>query len=145
MPSSKNFKNLEATFNVEPTPSIVKREETAVEVVSESKESRIDSDVNYVFSVLNSTIEKSKEALDDALRLAQETDQARAYEVVGQLVKQTVESAEKIIDIHVKLKEMGSDKSSTTNVTQNNAIFVGRTEDALKLIRQAKLNENNNL
>jgi hypothetical protein len=57
------------------------------------------------------------------------------------LVKHTVDSAEKIIDIHMKLKEMESEKSSGTNVTQNNAIFVGRTEDALKLIRQSKLND----
>lgn len=141
MPSRKNFKELEATFNIEPTAPIIKSEEVAVEVVPDPKVSRLDSDISYVFGVLNSTIEKSKEALDNALELAQETDQARAYEVVGQLVKQTVESAEKIIDIHMKLKDMEAEKSSSTSITQNNAIFVGRTEDALKLIRQAKLND----
>lgn len=141
MPTSKKFKELENTFNIEPTAKIIKQDETKVEIVQDKKPSRMDSDVEYVFGILNSTIEKSKEALDNALELAQETDQARAYEVVGQLVKHTVESAEKIIDIHMKLKEMESDKSSSTTVTQNNAIFVGRTEDALKLIRQAKLND----
>ncbi len=141
MPSRKNFKELEATFNIEPSTPIVKSDEAKVEIVSDPKISRLESDISYVFGVLNSTIEKSKEALDNALELAQETDQARAYEVVGQLVKQTVESAEKIIDIHIKLKEMESEKSSAATITQNNAIFVGRTEDALKLIRQAKLND----
>jgi len=143
MATSKNFKNLEETFNIAPSAPIVKSEdvEVDVEVVADQKPQRFQNDINYVFGVLNSTIEKSKEALDNALELAQETDQARAYEVVGQLVKHTVDSAEKIIDIHMKLKEMESEKSSGTNVTQNNAIFVGRTEDALKLIRQSKLND----
>lgn len=141
MPSRKNFKELEATFNIEPTVPLVKSEEVKVDVISDPKVSRLDNDISYVFGVLNSTIEKSKEALDNALELAQDTDQARAYEVVGQLVKQTVESAEKIIDIHMKLKEMETEKSSAASITQNNAIFVGRTEDALKLIRQAKLND----
>ena len=143
MATSKNFKNLEETFNIAPSAPIVKSDdvEVDVEVVGDQKPQRFQNDINYVFGVLNSTIEKSKEALDNALELAQETDQARAYEVVGQLVKHTVDSAEKIIDIHMKLKEMESEKSSGTNVTQNNAIFVGRTEDALKLIRQSKLND----
>jgi hypothetical protein len=137
MPREKKFEDLNATFNIEPTPEIVKAE---VEVVQPDKKSHdIERDISYVFGVLTDTIEKSKEALDGALQLAQETDSSRAYEVVGQLVKQTVDSAEKIIDIHKKLKDMDSEVKAT-NVTQNNAVFVGTTAEAIKLLK-AQINE----
>lgn len=136
MATQKKFKELDATFGIESTPeetSIVK--ESPVEVVVSPEVSRLDKDINYVFGVLNATISKSQEALDGALELAQETDQARAYEVVAQLIKQTVDSAEKIIDIHVKLKDMETEKTTTNNVTNNNAVFIGTTAEAIKMLR----------
>jgi hypothetical protein len=70
------------------------------------------------------------------LELAQETDSSRAYEVVGQLVKQTVDSAEKIIDMHKKLKDIKQGKESVaSNITTNNSVFIGTTAEALKLIK----------
>lgn len=137
MPREKKFEDLNATFNIEPSPEIVKAE---VEVVQpDNKANNIERDISYVFGVLTDTIEKSKEALAGALDLAQETESSRAYEVVGQLVKQTVDSAEKIIEIHRKLKEMDSEVKAT-NVTQNNAVFVGTTAEAIKLLK-AQIND----
>jgi len=136
MATQKKFKELDATFGIESTTeetSIVK--ESPVEVVVNPEISRLDKDIDYVFGVLNATISKSQEALDGALELAQETDQARAYEVVAQLIKQTVDSAEKIIDIHVKLKDMETEKMTTNNVTNNNAVFIGTTAEAIKMLK----------
>lgn len=140
MANQKKFKGLNAAFGIEPEPESEVTNittTTPVEVVSNPETSRLDGDINYVFGVLNATIAKSQEALDGALELAQESEQARAYEVVAQLVKQTVDSAEKIIDIHVKLKEMEAEKSSSTtnNVTNNNAVFIGTTAEAIKMLR----------
>lgn len=142
MPRQKKFEELNSTFNIEPVKAETPVETTAVELVS-ADVSSLNTDIKYVFGVLNSTIEKSKEALDCALELAQETDSARAYEVVSQLIKQTVDSAEKIIDIHKKLNDMEADKNVSTNITQNNAVFVGTTAEALKLLK-ANLNNTNN-
>lgn len=138
MPIEKKFDALNATFNID-----VEAEEVSSEIVPVKPEpetlpdlKRLESDISYVFAVLTQTIEKSKEALDGALELAQETDAPRAYEVVGQLVKQTVDSAEKIIDMHKKLKEIKQDKESgPSTVTTNNSVFIGTTAEALKLIK----------
>lgn len=140
MANQKKFKGLNAAFGIEPEPEAEVTDitiTTPVEVVRNPETSRLDGDINYVFGVLNATIAKSQEALDGALELAQGSEQARAYEVVAQLVKQTVDSAEKIIDIHVKLKEMEAEKSSSTtnNVTNNNAVFIGTTAEAIKMLR----------
>jgi hypothetical protein len=144
MPKDKKFDALNATFNID-----VKAEEVSSEIVPIEEEQvqkqepetlpdlkRLESDISYVFAVLTQTIEKSKEALDGALELAQETDSSRAYEVVGQLVKQTVDSAEKIIDMHKKLKDIKQGKESVaSNITTNNSVFIGTTAEALKLIK----------
>jgi membrane glycosyltransferase len=141
MAKEKKFDELNNVFNVDPipveTPAEIQKVDVVVDTVSTS---RLDQDISYVFGMLKSTIEKSNEALDGALELAQETESSRAYEVVGQLVKQTVDSAEKIIDIHKKLKEMESGKNLSQNVTQNNAVFVGTTAEAIKLLK-AQINE----
>lgn len=142
MPRQKKFEELNSTFNIEPIKEDLPVETAAVEIV-QSEISALNNDIKYVFGVLNSTIEKSKEALDCALELAQETDSARAYEVVSQLVKQTVDSAEKIIDIHKKLNDMESEKKISTNITNNNAVFVGTTAEALKLLKANLSNTNN--
>lgn len=141
MARPKKFEELNSTFNIEPIKEELPVEKSVVEVI-EPELSTLNNDIKYVFGVLNSTIEKSKEALDCALELAQETDSARAYEVVSQLIKQTVDSAEKIIDIHKKLNDMESEKKISTNITNNNAVFVGTTAEALKLLK-ANLNNNN--
>lgn len=136
MPKQKKFEELHATFNIEPVIEKTEIEQKEVEVLPEQKPSAFDADIQYVFGVIKATIIKTQEALDNALELANETDSARAYEVVGQLSKQTVESAEKIIDIHQKLKDMDEDRNNSNgNVTQNNAIFVGTTAEAIKLVK----------
>lgn len=151
MPRPKKFEELKSAFNIDVESEAISTEiETVDNTLPETKEKSVvgeaskvlknfDNDVAYVFGILNSTIEKSKEALDCALELAQETESSRAYEVVGQLVKQTVDSAEKIIDIHKKLKDIETERKGPTTVT-NNAVFVGTTAEALKLLK-SKLNE----
>ena len=140
MTTRKKFDELKSTFNIDVEAEEVSSEIIVVDNTINEKE-KFDKDVAYVFGVLTSTIEKSKEALDCALELAQETDSARAYEVVSQLAKQTVDSAEKIVDIYKKVKDVKEEKSGPTNVTNNNAVFVGTTAEALKLLK-AEMSEN---
>ncbi len=141
MPRPKKFTELNKTFNIDVESTEIETTVDPVEIITaeETKNLTFEKDVSYVFAVLNSTIEKSKEALDCALELAQETDSSRAYEVVGQLVKQTVESAEKIIEIHKKIKDIGEEKKGSSSTT-NNTVFIGTTAEALKMLK-AKMNE----
>ena len=87
---------------------------------------------------LYSLIEKGQEAVNGILELAQETEQARAYEVAGQLIKSVADATDKLLDLQKKLKDVEEDtkKSSPTNVT--NALFVGSTADLAKLLKQNK-------
>jgi hypothetical protein len=100
--------------------------------------SDVKKDYDYVRGNMYSIVEKGQEALNSALELAQETDSPRAYEVVGQLIKNVSDSAEKLIELQKKIKDIEEVKQSgPTNVT--NALFVGSTAELSKLLK-GKLN-----
>ena len=83
-----------------------------------------------------SLVEKGQEAVDGALDVAQQSDSARAYEVAGQLIKHVADTADKLMDLQKKVKEIDEVKDkNTTNVT-NNSLFVGSTSDLQKMLKQ---------
>ena len=95
-------------------------------------------DYEYTRGNLYSLIEKGQEAVNGILELAQETEQARAYEVAGQLIKSVADATDKLLDLQKKLKDVEEESQSKgpTNVT--NALFVGSTADLAKLLKQNK-------
>nr|BAR33638.1 terminase DNA packaging enzyme small subunit [uncultured Mediterranean phage uvMED] len=134
---SKNFDELEETFNVE--ADIVETPEKKLEKIKSTADD-IRKDYDYTRGNLYSIIEKGQEALNGALELAQETDSPRAYEVTGQLIKSISDATDKLLDLQKKLKEVEEDKSKgPTNVT--NALFVGSTADLAKLLKQQQGNK----
>ena len=92
-------------------------------------------DYEYSRAQFYNLIEKGQEAVDGALDVAQQSDSARAYEVAGQLIKHVADTADKLIDLQKKMKDIDEVKDSkTTNVT-NNSLFVGSTSDLQKMLK----------
>ena len=95
----------------------------------------IRKDYEYTRGNLYSIIEKGQEAINGILELAQETEQARAYEVAGQLIKSVSDATDKLMELQKKLKDVEEEKQKgPTNVT--NALFVGSTAELQKLLKQ---------
>jgi hypothetical protein len=147
---AKKYDKLNEVFNV--SGEIVSSEvEEQCDKINHKNDSKIENlttdirkDYNYVRGNMYSIVEKGQEALNSALELAQETDSPRAYEVVGQLIKNISDSAEKIIELQKKLKDIEDDSSSKkgpTNVT--NALFVGSTTELSKMLKN-RLNDEEN-
>jgi hypothetical protein len=132
-----SFDSLNETFDVS---SEIVSSEPIKPVTKEVEAIKTDTrkDYEYTRGNLYSLIEKGQEAVNGALELAQETEQARAYEVAGQLIKSVADATDKLLDLQKKLKDVEEDtkKSSPTNVT--NALFVGSTADLAKLLKQNK-------
>ena len=98
------------------------------------------ADYEYTRGNLYSLIEKGQEAINGILELAQETEQARSYEVAGQLIKNVADATDKLLDLQKKLKDVEEESSKgPTNVT--NALFVGSTADLAKLLKQQQDNK----
>ena len=91
-----------------------------------------NDDFKYSRENLYHIIERGQDALDGILRVAQETDHPRAYEVAGQLLKTNADNAEKLVNLQTTKKKV-REESGPKNVT--NALFVGSTTELQKLIK----------
>ena len=140
------FKDLNDTFDIDEVvetevlkPEPVKDVEKPVPV-SKNKDKDIEKDYEYTRGNLYSIIEKGKEALDSALEIAVDQGQARAFEVVGQLIKSVADTTDKLVDLQKKIKEIEEENpKGPTNVT--NAMFFGSTAELSKLLKKNKAEE----
>ena len=144
------MKQLDKAFNITPvevstTPEngCSPKKEQLTNVTRPEKPDRltkndISKDYEYTWGNLYSIIEKGQEAIDGILELAQESEQPRAYEVAGQLIKSVSDATDKLMDLQKKLKDVEEETTKTTNVT-NNALFVGSTAELAKMIKQENL------
>ena len=145
MKMTKKFDDLSDAFDVANDmiePEIVKSE-SKIEKVKSSSEDDIKKDYDYTRGNLYSLIEKGQEAIDGILELAQETEQARAYEVAGQLIKNVADATDKLMELQKKLKDVEEEKQAKGPSTVNNALFVGSTAELAKLLKtNTDANEN---
>ena len=92
-----------------------------------------DQDYDYVRNNLQDIIESGGEALNGILELAKESDHPRAWEVVGQIMRQLAETNKDLIELQKDMKKIRNEESAKT-VTQN-AIFMGSTAELQKFLR----------
>ncbi len=137
---SKNFDSLDNVLNT--TSEMQIYEEPNCTEIKPIDQSSVDikKDYEYTRANLYSLIEKGQEAIDGIMELAAESDQPRAYEVAGQLIKSVGDVTDKLIDLQKKLKDMEEETVKTTNNVTNNAVFVGSTSELSKLLKQGFLN-----
>jgi hypothetical protein len=133
---TKKFDKLNDTFNVSGEIVPVKAEEVSEKIEKYSSDADdIKKDYQYSRGNLYSLLEKGQELVNGILELAQESEMPRAYEVAGQLIKNTGEIAEKIMALH-KIKKDVEEDAPKGPTTVNNALFVGSTTELAKLLKQ---------
>ena len=139
----KNFDSIEEALNVD--TEVVEDNKIEPQKNQLKKDDKNDSEKDYEYSRANlySLVEKGQEAVDGALDVAQQSDSARAYEVAGQLIKHVADTADKLIDLQKKMKDIEEDgPKAQTNVT-NNSLFVGSTSELQKMLKKS-MKENKN-
>ena len=136
MKMTKKYDKLNETFDVDGdvVPVEVEKVSSAVEEKKSSPDD-IKKDYEYTRGNLYSLIEKGQEAINGILELAQETEQARAYEVAGQLIKNVADATDKLMELQKKLKDVEEEKQVKGPSTVNNALFVGSTADLAKMLK----------
>lgn len=113
------------------------REELMERTSSENEE--LHKDYEETRKIYDELIAAGKKAVSQLAYIADETDSARAFEVLGTLIKNTKEVAEQKLDLHLKMKKIKEDNSAKS--ITNNAIFVGSTEDLQRMLKKTKLKE----
>ena len=141
MIEDETFDEIDETLDIDRGAEIMKAPvnkptRTSPKNIKSGKED-ITKDYEYSRAQLYSLVEKGQEAVDGALDVAQQSDSARAYEVAGQLIKHVADTADKLVDLQKKMKEIDevNTKQNTTNVT-NNSLFVGSTSELQKMLKK---------
>ena len=114
--------------------SDIKQETKLVKVPARTE--NIETDYKYAREHLYDLVVRGQDAIDGILELSKETEHPRAYEVAGQLIKTVSETAEKLIDIQKKLKDLEKEDSSVK--TQHNHLYVGSTSELQKFLKKNK-------
>jgi len=110
-------------------------------VPTDSKRSKnIETDYKYTRENLYGLVERGQDAIDGILDVCKETENPRAYEVAGQLIKTVGETAEKLLDVQTKLKKLeGEDQQKIGK--QENHLYVGSTSELQKFLKKSKQND----
>lgn len=125
---------LSEVFDVEPMASteIITKEGT---VISETT-NKIEDDYEITRNNLRLILSQGQQALMKALDVANQSEHPRAFEVVGNLMKQLADVNQQLLDLHQQKQKLDAPKDGAKKeVTNNNAIFVGSTADLNKMLK----------
>lgn len=106
------------------------------EIISQS-EDKIESDYDKSRGNLHDLLLKGQDALNYAIEVAKQSEHPRAFEVVGNLIKQLADVNQQLMDIHQQKQKLDTPgkAEASKQVTNNNAIFVGSTSELAKMIK----------
>tara|TARA_Y100000389_G_scaffold153771_1_gene154103 strand:+ start:3521 stop:3952 length:432 start_codon:yes stop_codon:yes gene_type:complete len=138
---NKVFDALDKTFQVTQT----KTDEPKTPAIITDSEDSVEGDFEEARQALKRSMSYNEEAIQGILGIAQNSDNPRAFEVAGQLIKSMAEGAKDIMEVQEKKQKIDKVNGNidASNVTNNN-LFVGSTSDLLKMInkQQEKTVEN---
>jgi len=130
---------LSKIFDIDPMDKneVIKANGEVLPPKSKKMEENINYDYDKTRDNLHGLLNQGQDALYNALEIAKQSEHPRAFEVVGNLIKQLSEVNAQLLELHDKKQKLdtpkGSDKNESKQVT-NNAIFVGSTSELNKLI-----------
>jgi len=109
-----------------------------------SDSDRFKNDYEYSRETLFDLINKGRDALEDMIQVARESEHPRAFEVLSGLIKNVADVNDKLMDLNKKHKDINAkEKPLLPQGQTTNNLFVGSTTDLQRLLHQQ--NENNNV
>jgi hypothetical protein len=133
----KTDESLSKVFDVEEVPDnevVLKRAPATVDI--DYTDNKIESDYDKARANLHELLLSGQAALEHALSVAKQSEHPRAFEVVGNLIKQLADVNQQLMDVHGQKKKLEDPgKAKATSVT-NNSIFVGSTAELNKMIKK---------
>lgn len=98
-------------------------------------------DYTYTRKKLRKLIEKSEEAIEIMFTLTEDSEHPRAGEVLSQMIKNTADMIDKLIDTQQKMKKLSETDAKqsanpiNTGTINNNNLFIGSTNELQKMIK----------
>ena len=131
---------LSAEFGIEPMGKTEVITQNG-EVINDST-NKIQDDLEVSRGNLRILLQQGQEALQKSLDVAMQSEHPRAFEVVGNLMKQLADINQQLLDLHQQKQKLDAPKEgSRKEVTNNNVIFTGSTAELNKLIKNMSKGE----
>lgn len=98
---------------------------------------KVENDYDTARTNIRELLSTGKAALEHALEVAKSSEHPRAFEVVGNLMKQLADVNQQLMDIHQQKQKLDGPKevAKSREVTNNNVIFTGSTADLNKMLK----------
>ena len=137
----KSDENLSKVFGVEPIREgeVITSGGDVILPDSKGVEENVIKDYDSARNNLYKLLNQGQDALYSALEIAKQSEHPRAFEVVGNLMKQLADINEQLLALSERKQKLDTPKQQegqpSKQVTNNNAIFVGSTSELSKLIK----------
>ncbi|AOO15797.1 terminase small subunit [Cyanophage S-RIM12 isolate RW_01_0310] len=131
------FNGLNDAFGAEPS-ELQKHVEKVKPTLKKTDSPDIKQDYETTRAALHMLVMKGQEAVDGILDVARASDHPRAYEVAATTIKSVADTADKLIDLQKKMKELDADEKKSSPSTVNNTMFIGSTADLQKMLKKQK-------
>lgn len=117
--------------------------EECTDITTTKKPAEIDKvardDIEFARSNLRDLIDMGNEAAATIANLAEQSQNPRAYEILGTFLKQMVEANRDLVELHKQKKDIIREKKDDDDKSVvNNNLFVGSTSQLLEMIENAR-------
>lgn len=133
--------NIEKIKVSEPTEPYTNLEVINPKEVLNEKENTIANDFNTSRANLHNLLIKGEEALKHSLEIAKQSEHPRAFEVVGNMIKQLADVNQQLLALHKQQADVGRVQNTKEAKTVNNNVFIGSTNELNKIIKNYKETE----
>lgn len=99
---------------------------------------QLDNDADFARQNLYDVVSKSREAVEDMIVIAQQSQHPKAYEVLNSVLKTYAEINMSIVDLQMKKQRFQNKGGSEDAQTINNNLFVGSTTELQKMLEGMK-------
>lgn len=131
--------NLSEIFDVTPLDISIQTPKSESVVVVEEEVNDAEHDFKYARKNIKDLLKRGENAVDGLLKVAEESEHPRAYEVAANFIKTLSDMNKDLLDIQKKRKELSGDIQSNTQKTViDKAVFIGSTQELIKMIKNTK-------
>ena len=112
---------------------------TMVLIVTSPDNDNTKNDYDYSRETYYELIERGKDALENMIDVARESEHPRAYEVLSTLIKNVSDVNDKLMDLNKKRKDLEKKEEAKQVENQQNNFFLGSTAEIQKLLQQGEI------
>lgn len=109
------------------------QQQSSMQTVTTDKEHK--SDYDYSRETYYELIEKGKEALEEMIQVARESEHPRAFEVLSGMIKNVSDVNDRLMDLNKKKKDLDQKDAPKQVENQQNNFYLGSTADIQKMLQ----------